>query len=165
MKSNERNSPVQTKFLLGVTCFMRFDDLAFCFVSDILVDSIRLKEPLDGQLVVECIVLRVLGKSKTDWTHLALWRCDSHPELCPVRCLLMYLVLAFPDGDPEDSPLFPNSLYPDSVASTLNDDGTPSEALWKNQAWLTALYRENSREFVAAFTDALGRDGRWGMHT
>jgi len=55
------------------------------------------------------LCIKVKGKTDKTWKYLLLFRIDSHPTLCPVRHLLLYLALRRGCGVTDNSPF----IFPD----------------------------------------------------
>ena len=73
--------------LIGVKCFLRYDDLIDmtleCFHTDL---SVVLENGF-----VESLAFTFIGKSDKKPVTLTLWADDVIPHFCPVRSLLAYI--------------------------------------------------------------------------
>ena len=103
--------------LLGIKLFLRADELI----------SIKMEHfPTQFQSInknaVECIAIKVKGKSDPDWVHLLLYADNDNPEFCPVRHLLVY---AQNVGLADTGYLFPEGL--DLMKANGRKRGEPFE--------------------------------------
>eukprot|EP00474_Spongospora_subterranea_P006372 CRZ06830.1 hypothetical protein [Spongospora subterranea] len=82
---------VWVMILIGVHLFLRAEEMEALLMEDFLLDLTAFDEL--GR--VDLLVVKVHGKSEKAQAQgpvvLTLWRLDSHPMLCPVRALFLYV--------------------------------------------------------------------------
>lgn len=85
-----KHQQLYVMMLIGIKLFLRGTEICEIKLGDFptLHTSVSTK---NGGFDVHYISLQVLGKDKTDFTTLRLYRDDSCPEFCPVRHLLAYI--------------------------------------------------------------------------
>ena len=91
--------------IVSIHLFLRCDDLTKMEMGHYVphLSSFRSDDTPNS------LCIKVKGKTDKTWKYLLLFRIDSHPTLCPVRHLLLYLALRRGGGVTDDSPF----MFPD----------------------------------------------------
>jgi hypothetical protein len=85
------NLQVYCMFLVGINLFLRSEELLKLNFTD-FVPAFTFFQP--GTRKIQCLLFKVQGKSDTHVQYLRLWANNSHPELCPVIHLLIYIAMS-----------------------------------------------------------------------
>jgi hypothetical protein len=96
-----RNLQVYCMILVGINLFLRAHELLNLKFSD-FVPALTCFNEVDKK--INYLVFQVKGKTDVHLHHLKLWSNQSHPELCPVTHLLVYIAMA----DRTDGHIFPS---------------------------------------------------------
>jgi hypothetical protein len=86
-----RNLQVYSMILVGINLFLRSDELLKLEFSDFVPSLTSFNSAVKK---INYLVFKVKGKSDVHVHHLKLWSNKSHPELCPVTHLLLYIAMA-----------------------------------------------------------------------
>jgi hypothetical protein len=86
-----RNLQVYSMILVGINLFLRSDELLKLEFSD-FVPALTSFNELGKK--INYLVFKVKGKSDVHVHHMKLWSNKTHPELCPVTHLLLYIAMA-----------------------------------------------------------------------
>jgi len=105
--------------LVAIRCFLRAEEAISLELDFFRTECTVLHEESDR---IDEIVLKVKGKSDTEWQHLSIFRDDENPEFCALRALLVYLAQARITG----GMLFPN--YEDLIDNLQEENKNPTEA-------------------------------------
>jgi hypothetical protein len=85
------NLQIYCMFLVGINLFLRSEELLKLQFSDFVPDYTYFQ---GERMKIQCLVFQVQGKSDHQLQYLRLWANNSHPELCPVIHLLIYIAMS-----------------------------------------------------------------------
>jgi hypothetical protein len=103
-----KNLQVYSMILVGINLFLRSDELLKLQFSDFVPSLTSFNSAVNK---INYLVFKVKGKSDAHVNHLKLWSNKSHPELCPVTHLLLYIAKA----GSTDGFLFPSLINRNAI--------------------------------------------------
>ena len=89
-KVSVENLKVYTMILIGIRLFLRSDELLNLQFNHV----VQKLTVINDQKGVQALAFVVKGKCDKKQVTLMVWANDAHPDICPVRHLLLYIALS-----------------------------------------------------------------------